>query len=424
MISGAALPLVIMMGGVAIDYSFLVLNQQSVQGAIDNAALAAANEANLAYVSNEDIDFEQEMMDIGGETFDASVANLNGVTITNFFIDPTVNRNVIDVEVSSSASYETILLHIFGYDTIDFQVETTVQVASPTYMNFTYLIDVSASMGIGATDADMQIVNNTAGCAISCHLGIHTSYQRSRDAGAEMRIDVAREAVIDTLDIIKRNTTVANQFTIGAHIYDNVSIEVSSHTDSRSTDLDWVEDNIKNGVFMQASGGGTNTSKAIQDLAAQLPASGSGRNADNRRQVIVVFTDGVENAAAWAIDGRPNWQRHPDYAAYVNEPSFEIRPTNANKIYAMDTSVCDVLATKDIAIYFIHTEYLRPTAGKRNDRRFDFIEDNLKDLSPQRFKTCAGESDNVIETSTPEEIAAAFNKIVNEVTAPLYLKTS
>jgi len=76
--------------------------------------------------------------------------------------------------------------------------------------DITFLIDNSASLGVGATPADQRIMQNGMGCAFACHLPNSTfetpwTPERAAQLGAKLRIESVREAVTEALTQLKDN---------------------------------------------------------------------------------------------------------------------------------------------------------------------------------------------------------------------------
>ncbi|MEO0327974.1 MAG: VWA domain-containing protein [Pseudomonadota bacterium] len=420
LMSVVLIPLLLTIAAIAIDYSVVIHKRQQLQIAANNAVLSAANEANVAYVNLEDTDLDELVRVAGEAAFAASAERLGGIEIENIIVTPEIVDNSIEVDISAKASYETAMLKVAGIDTLSVGVASSAKIASASYMNFNFLFDVSASMGIGATSDDQQKVVEATGCAFACHINQtlgSSPYDRARANGAEMRIDVAKSAAKDTLEIIKKNTTLDEQFTVGAYYFDNEFFTILDGSAAEATDMDYVGTQIDANIYMRSQGGGTNIENAISELATRLPNGGSGRSISDRRQIIVILTDGVENSQAF-YNGQ-GWIPHED--AVPNSPFKKHAHHEIN--YALNPGVCQQLSDRNIDVFFIYTEYLKPQHGdfrSHDQQRFAFIENQLFNIIPDRFSTCAGDAEHVFKTTTPEEIETAFTDLLKEITAPLH----
>ncbi len=416
-VAATTLPVVLAIGFGAIDYGNVIKTDQELKAAAAAAALAAVNEAQMAYSARENVDLTELIEDTASVFFDSRIAHIKSANISQLSITPAVRNNVFSVAINYSANIKSTAMSLVGRENFTVANSERAQVSVLSYINFNFLFDISASMGVGATNADMEIMRSAIGCAFSCHLGGNTSYTRARNAGATMRIDVARQAAEQAIDVMIAKSQVPEHMTVGLHVYDNILTSPLESTDALSSNLPVVRSQVASAVQMRTEYGGSNTEHALKELTAKLPQSGSGRTKDDRIQYIIVLTDGVENPQHWR-PGR-GWKAHPD--GIPNAP-FE-KFANHEYEYAPNANSCDAANTKNIEVFFVNTEYLVPNwqQSAHNTKRFDFIENRLHDLIPQRMSECAGRADNVINASSPAEITQAFQKLVGDLSTPLRL---
>ena len=394
-----SLPVVLMIGFGAIDYGKMVQSDQELKSAAAAAALAAVNEAQIAFEANENVDLAELMEDTAKKVFNSRTAKMGSLDVGMIEVTPTVTGSKLTVEMVFNATYKTQVLGFAGKKTVNIKNSQRATISSAKYLNIALVFDGSSSMGVGATVFDQQKMQSTTGCTFACH---GASYNRAKANGATMRIDVAREAAADSIHVIKENTNVDNQVTVGLYNYGSNVATLLDFNSSRAANLLNVEADIKSKVSLQ-SRGGTNTEKALREVAAKMPNSGSGRTPDDRVQYIVVLTDGVED---YRHGGAPWSQRnHPTYGG----------------LWAPDDPAgCKAIRDRGIHIFFIQTEYLTPTIG-RHQNYYNWIDANLNPILDNRFAACAGSADNVFQTSTPKEIQDAFLDVMGEISTPLRL---
>ncbi len=65
-----------------------------------------------------------------------------------------------------------------------------------TFVDLHLVLDVSASMGLGASEDDQRSLQQQTGCQFGCHVaeGGPSNEQRAIDLGIPMRIDVLKSA--------------------------------------------------------------------------------------------------------------------------------------------------------------------------------------------------------------------------------------
>lgn len=421
MISAIVFPVVLMFGIGAVDYGIMSKSVQDLKQAASAAALAAVNEAQIAYTAQEDVDIEELMQETAQRVFAARTEGLNFTNVKGVNVVSEQAGNRLTAKVNYSAEYSPQVMNLVGPDVYKISDSQRAIVSTTSYISINLVFDVSGSMGIGSTPADQELVAQATGCAFACHTNSargSSSYDRARANGAVMRIDTAREAAMDAVQSIRSSVTLDDQVTFGLYKFSNEPVEIMSATNANASNLNFVEQMIEDEVQMDIHGTGTNVELALVKMLTDLPESGTGRTADDRIQYIIVLTDGVENTQSCM----PGACWRPHYLANVNSPSMKHANHEIN--YAPSTAPCVALKEKGARIYFINTEYIVPTTGKitgHNRNRFGFIKDTLHDLVDVRMKECTGSADQVIRTNTPQEIATAFESVLGDVTTPLRL---
>lgn len=432
-ITAIALPSVIMFSFGAIDYGIAVQAQQELNAAATAAALAGVNEAHMAFTSRENVNLEELVEVTTRNVFDSRLSSLTGTQIDSYDIKSKVINNVFTVEVKYKARVKSHIASVVGYDYFPVSDTSRARAAARSYINFNFVFDVSGSMGVGATPADQERLHNAIGCAFACHINRPrgtSPYDTAVRIGAKTRIDVAREAADGAFTIIENNSESDNHMTVGMHIYDNRTIEISDFEDPKAADFDFLRNSLKD-VQLTMTHGGSNTQNAIANVVAKLPPSGTGRTPDDRLQYVILLTDGIDNTVYWNDPnnkdpngtGRNGWDRF-----LPQNPVAPVigNPNGQQVIFAPSENSCDSAKAKNIGVFFINTEYLIPEIrfqghGSNGDHRFQKIEADLNDITLQRMKLCAGSDDHVIKASTPDQIVAAFKNIIGDLSSPLRL---
>lgn len=421
MVSAIAFPVILMFGVGAVDYGIMTKSVQDLKQAASAAALAAVNEAQIAFTAQEDVNIEELMEETALRVFAARTEGLNFTDVKGVNVVSEQSGNRLTAKVNYNAEYSPQVMNLVGPNVYKISDSQRAIVSTTSYISINLVFDVSGSMGIGSTPEDQQLVADATGCAFACHTNSsrgNSSYDRARANGAVMRIDTAREAAMNAVQNIKSTITMDDQVTMGLYKFSNEPVEIMNATNINASNLDYVKQMIDDEVQMDIYGTGTNVELALYNMLAVLPESGTGRTADDRIQYIVVLTDGVENTQSCM----PGACWRPHYLANVNEPSM--KHANHETNYAPSTAPCEALKENGTRIYFINTEYIVPTTGKitgHNRNRFGFIEDTLHDLVDVRMKECTGSADQVIRTNTPQEISTAFENVLGDVTTPLRL---
>ena len=420
-LSAIVLPLMLFGVGASVDYGLAVHANQKLKAAAEAAVLGAVSEAQQAFISQENVDLNELIKSTAKALFEANVGSIAQTDVTALRVVPMVNKNEISARIDYDATYTTSLVKALGYKEIQISNNARSVVNVRSFINISFLMDVSASMGIGATAADQQILANTINCAFACHIDEargNSKYDKARAAGADMRIDVARDAAMAAVDASEETEEYDDQVSFGIYKFSNELTTVMSHKDARASDGSYVKSQLQNGIQMDMTNGGTNIENALKTLSNTLPKSGMGLRADDRIQYVVVLTDGVESGQAWTK--ARDWFLHS--ATKTNTPYKTHAGHEVN--YALNTSACDKLKTKDVETYIIYTEYMKPAYGafSQHDKdRFAFVTNSLFPIIPTRFTACTGDAEHVIHADTPEEIKTKFTDIVRSLSAPLRL---
>jgi Flp pilus assembly protein TadG len=420
-LSAIILPVLMFGTGAAVDYGLAVQTQQRLQAAAEAAVLGAVSEAQLATAAKEDVDIEELIKESAEALFQSSVGDISFSNVKKITVVPKINKNEISAELDYKADYNTSLIGFVGYKTLPITNTARAVIKARSYVNINLLIDVSASMGIGATSDDQQKVASAINCAFACHINEargRSKYDKARAAGADMRIDVVRDAAISAVELSDTNSEFDDQVTFGIYKFSNELTEVLSGSSNQASNINHVKAKLRNGIQMDMTNGGTNIENAIKSLSGNLPQSGSGLNENDRIQYVIVLTDGVESGQAWTRSR--GWFKHG--STRENYPSKAYARHEVN--YALNSTACKSLQDKEISTYVIYTEYLEPVFGHFGDHdkeRFGFVTSELFPIIPDRFADCTGDPDKVVRASTPEEIERTMGEIVSGLSSPLRL---
>lgn len=418
-LTGLLTPLLLMAGGVALDFGLALSSSQRLTAAANGAVLAALSEVQARSDKGETYTTTMIEETIRG-FFSAASSNVAFTSIASVTPRATIENNRIAASLSFKAQYETAIMSVFGREEIALADTAQAVVTLRSYINISILVDTSQSMGIGATDRDQQLVAQATGCAFACHINQargSSSYDSARANGATMRIDVARSAVTAALDAIAEVREFEDQVTVGLYRFTNIMTEILSPTGARASDLGYAKSQVASQIMLDMTLGGTNQEEALRQIANRTPASGTGRSAGDRIQYVVVVTDGVESGQAWL----PNsWFLHSLNAPNVPRQSYAAHEVN----YALNPNVCATLRSRGIEIFFIYTAYLEPkygTISAHDKTRFGFVTNSLFPIMPTRMATCTGKAENVLPANTPQEIHDTFVDLANRLSSPLRL---
>jgi len=305
--------------GMAVDYAMAMRDRSTLQGAADAAALAASRTAadylaangwsstNAATASTRAVATAQA-------TFGANIAGGSFVgtpSITTTMTIPSANDVTAAVTVAGRAP--TSLLSVIGWTGIDLGAGATAKASLPVqYYQFVFLVDVSGSMAIGGTDAEIAKLQGSGKydkCGFACHnpdgyyfyysngMKVTKDYRAlAKKDGIKLKIDYVNSATqtfFSSLDSALAGTggnvvtTIATYGTGYTTILANATTIAAASTAAASIDVEAIQP-------ASANWGYTKTAAALTSLKNSLRNVGDGTSATARKTYVVFVTDGLE----------------------------------------------------------------------------------------------------------------------------------
>jgi Flp pilus assembly protein TadG len=278
----------------------------------------------------------------------------NQGTLSLIGINFSVGASTVTGSISYAYTRATSFASIMGFPTITVSSTITSSLSIPRQTNIYFVIDNSESMGIGATAADQATMYNSQmpfnggqGCALACHVGNSASEDAAHLSGAQLRIDLARNALVNALNIIKS----ANSKSISVAIYvmnNNITklYALSNNIDGAITAANTVDlaDTVNS-----PQNAGSNITYSLKQLAAQLPAV-SGALSNN---YVILLTDGMQDNSWYLGNGNAG-----------ADPNFVARPDEvAGRWQEIDSSACQTIQAKSYTMMTLYTPYQVPSAA-------------------------------------------------------------
>lgn len=266
-----------------------------------------------------------------------------------------------------------------------------------------FVVDVSYSMGIGARSSDIELLKTELGCAFACHL--NGSDEQAKTLGARLRIDVARDAVLDSLDVMRSGAD--NGLTLRAGL---VTFSSSVVTNLAPTEeLDDIRAAAAD-IALPANDyqGGTDIHEAF---AVVLDGIRDRARSDGTVTYVVLVTDGVENTRMLLPGSVRDEVR--DTNLIPTEPSLNFDPVT--DVMTFSTGLCDGLKAAGAKLMILNVEYV--TDGVGATHQTIPIADTLKPIMAERALACVGNSAHYREANWPGEVRAAAEQLTREAIA-------
>ena len=305
--------------GMAIDYAMAVRDRTDLQGAADAAALAASRTASDHLTQNgwsaaNVATAEANAIAAAQATFAANTSNgawVGKPTITTTMKIASVNDITADVVVAGASP--TSILSVIGMTKVDLGADATAKASLPVqYYQFVLLVDVSGSMAIGGTPAEIAKLQSSGKydkCGFACHnpdgyyfyysngMKVSKDYRAlAKKDGVKLKIDyvnAATQTFFTSLDSALTKSGASTLTTIHTYgtdfttILSNATTISAAATAAAAIDVEPIKP-------ASANWGYTKTTAALTSLKNALKNVGDGTSATARKTYVVFITDGLQ----------------------------------------------------------------------------------------------------------------------------------
>ncbi|MEK4034367.1 pilus assembly protein TadG-related protein [Methylocystis sp. IM3] len=387
------------MVGAAIDYSATARVRAGLRSAADAAVLAAAR----AYVD----EAPDDATDTAAVLAAKAKANAKGQLLfstnaTQVIAGASVSiaTTVSNLTVTSTAYYSgsspTYFTKILGFPDIDLSGSVKASITLPRYRNVYVAIDISQSMGIGATETDMDKLASLTpdSCIFGCHTareGDEMAYsQLARLKNVTLRIDVVKKATQNMIASANSIATDKNiKFAIYTMQFDDLTRLASLSSDYTNA-LATAAGKIDLGPSDPGGPGDSDLAAPLASLTNIVPASGDGKSAANPQNFVFIMTDGVRDV----------------YNATVPW---------GHAVSAFDDSWCAALKNKGVTVGVIYTTYFPIDQRTAHDQAYnDLVKPIIGQVQPN-LESCASTGYYFEAQDGPEieqKVAELFKKAV------------
>lgn len=396
---------VVMLIGLLLDYGRYAVAKGQLDAITDSVALLSANVTNPTLNALNPARQRSARIDAGQSLFDARAATVSDTTITGRSVEVTVANFDVTVKASYEASIPLVFGGLFGASTWSFQGSSAAVAKLAAYTDVYLLIDSSASMAIGSTQADIDRLIKGTGCAFACHDnsksfwtagGMVDSYGWAVANKVSLRFQVINKGIGAFVDHVQSNPANASTVRVALYSFDNDLNEIVPVTG----DVARIKQKYPSTPSAASEyGAATHFNEIIDAFLLKVGSGGDGTSQAAARKLVIIATDGVQ-------DPNRSWTWNLPLRAQVD---------------AVSTAFCGTAARKKIAVGIIHTPYLpmpwdwgymatlgQPSQSGGAKTRADDIEPRLKDCAGQYY----------VNSSDPEVIASAFTSIFEKYSSP------
>ena len=387
---------ILMAAGGAIDYAATMRAKQSLDTLADSAALAAAEFASQQYRNN-NASWNALGVAAGQKTFAAGVVpNRADIAVSAPSVVVSLSGQTMTATVSYSASVKTNLLKIARINTVGVTNTMTTSVTVAKYTDLHVVIDNSESMGMAASAADESILQTRLGttCFLGCHLPGNDTVASYRAAGATLRIDVIKNAVIQSLNGLS-TSTAAGTVRVAVYTFNNTLQQVFPLSSNVPAAISAVS-----GVDLATDGGGTNITYSLNSLNAVLPTPGSGMNASSPKGAVLLFTDAVQDHERYTA-ATNTWANDPNWVPY--SPSVY----NQWDYQPIDPGACAPIKAKGYSMLVLNAQYVVTSTDLAEQSRYGDIQNVVLPAVPANIQACSTGAGHFYSANSPAQITSA-----------------
>lgn len=396
----ALVPLIGLGGGFA-DYARAMSVRTQLNAAADAAALAAVGQI---VMTKPLADAKAE----GERFFDGDSAKYKSM-LSSRTVTVTANGLRRSVEVTYTAAVPVYFMNLFGITKIDVAGRASSTGMRAPYIDFYLMLDNSPSMGVAATQADIDtmVANTSDKCAFACHdlSNANNYYKKAKKLNVQMRIDVVRQASQQLMDTAKTTATLPGQYRMAAYTL-GPSCDGKKLTEIQPITSDLTAAKSATGKIDLMTiphdqfdkDQCTDLNQAMTAMNGVISSTGDGSSPASPQKVMYFVSDGVADYA------NPQCSRKKVSGTRCQEP--------------IDISFCKAIKDRGIQIAVLYTTYLPlPTNSWYND----WIKPFSADI-PKKMEACASPG-LFFEVSINQGIAEAMNALFQRVVSKAYLSS-
>jgi Flp pilus assembly protein TadG len=338
--------------GLGVDYGMAINAKSKLNGAADAAALAAVVTAK-AYIANNSSqsNVTQNAITAGvNQGVNAFNVNAGNVTYTTVALQPPVvtrTGQTLNSTVSYTATVQNSFGKIFRTPTTTFSNTVNASADLSSYIDFYLMVDVSGSMGLPATPADMSALASQnrdmwsdyqQGCQFACHFPGYNGWTLA--AGKiKLRSDAVNSAVCSLIQRAS-SPTVPNQYRVGIYPFINqlgtlaaLNGTMTALSTAAQCGQSWplaFTNLLDTGATQLYTGtdattgigsGGTHFEVALPQMQSTIVSYGDGSSTSKTKPFVFLITDGMQNGQHFftSVNGKYAYPGNPSkFSGYGN----------------------------------------------------------------------------------------------------------
>lgn len=427
------IPMLVVLGA-AVDLGRAYSYRTKLNAAADSAALSATRAANEYLAANgtgtTQQDAAKQVALAAAQRFiNARAAEIAMIGAPQVTVDVQIAGRQATVKASIQGYIKSSVLNVVGIDQLRLYAASTatMEPATEQYYQILFLVDVSNSMAIGGTQADITALQNNAsiGCAFACHDS--NNFQASggscggttgggwtftnfrwvyvaptqqptcdkralaRAAKITLKIDYVNTAVnsfISKLSALNASSTTTGRYYVGIKTFGttyNSLLPITNNLTTAATTAATLD--VESAVSSSANYGYTYVTNSMTQFTNELTNVGDGSSATKRKTYVIFLSDGVED-----VPGNMGWGRSTGLAY---------------------KSACTTLKAKGVSVFSIWAGYTKIA----DDNQYMTIVDPLSSQLPGSMLSCASSPAQYFLATDGPGIQAAVDSTFHQISS-------
>ncbi len=372
--------------GVAVDISKAHRTKTAMASAADAAALAVAR----AGAHNPSLSIS-ELRKLGDKFFRSqiqSTALLEG--ITKIDVDAVRNGGTVKATVTYDVNSKNSFGGFLGGWVTDVGGSAIAEIGAGALDVFLAL-DISDSMGLGASEDDQMQLRNEIGCVFACHTpegGSGPTLDTAKQLSIRLRLDVLKTASQNLIDQMQTDLA-SSDLRVAVYSFHNNAREVqtlSSFLETAKQEIGKLE--LADGIQISETPG--SEEQAGETLPEKLPTllkQAIDESGPNQKKLVILITDGVKTIRPYFAGG---------YAGLYS--------------YPYDPAMCDDLKAAGVEVAVVQIKY--NYWQKETDPSYSSAVEYMADQIGPNLEACASPG-LFFSGDQPDEIEVAMANVWN-----------
>ncbi|MFP5076656.1 TadE/TadG family type IV pilus assembly protein [Rhizobium sp. YIM 134829] len=315
--------------GMALDITQALEARTQLISAADSAALAALAEKSAGVLAAAAMKTDGRLTLSEKEAtafFNANSRGTSALEITASDVQVSKSGKDLVASVTFTAEVPTVIMALLGKKSVSIEGRSKAAYQQSTQMDFFMLLDNTPSMGVGATQADINklVANTRDQCAFACHIvseaGVpdqNSYYFLAKRLGVTTRINVVAKATEALIREAQETQRFSGQFRFATYSFGKTA------QDKKMQIVQTLTDNLTTAAtasatvdLMSIPNQGYNNDQqtpfddVLKDVQKEMKGQDAFSKANDREPVLFFVTDGVaDHAKSTACKKRQNGSR-------------------------------------------------------------------------------------------------------------------